>query len=203
VVAGVVAVVLVAAGGLAAGTVLAHPGGGPVGVVPPAATTGPVVTGEEMSAALSSLLRPGPWVTVTGLASALGPHPTTPRADAIFQGDGTSDAIVLLLGNPDSRRSVCPLPTPHVSCTVLPAQGGTLVVKATSAFTTGGRRVGVSVSVWFRTDRYTVAIDEIGPMNGTPDDLPVDQADLVRIALGGVWGELAERLPPSVPAPVL
>ncbi|WP_031515851.1 hypothetical protein [Streptomyces sp. NRRL F-5123] len=199
-VAGAVAVVLVAAGGAAAGTVLAH-AGGPAGVSP--ATTRPVVTGGMMSTALSSLLPYRPVISVTGRPPGTGAHPAAPYAHALFQGDVHSYELVVSVGNPDSRRGTCPSPTPPVTCTVLPAQGGTLVITATSAFTAGGFGNAASISVWFRTDRYAVAVEERGPTSGTPGDLPVDQAGLVHIALDGVWRELAAMLPPSVPGPEL
>lgn len=196
VVAGAVAVVLVAAGGVAAGTVLAHPGGRD-GVAPPAATPRRAVTAEQMSAALSSLLLPDPFMNVTGRSPGAGGRPPVAQAYAVFQEEAHSYEIGVSLGRPAPRAGTCPSPSPPVSCEVIPVQGGTLVVTANPAFAAGGSQDAVLISVWFRTDRYAVAVELRGPRTSTPDDLPVSQAHLVRIALAGVWGELAAALPPS------
>ncbi|MFI0937625.1 hypothetical protein [Streptomyces sp. NPDC021020] len=201
VVAGAVALVLVVVGGVTAAAVLPRPGG-PADVLPPA-TTRPVVSGEEMSAALTSRLPSGPVTNVMDEPPRTGAHPAPPSAYALLQGDLDSYEVGVSVGNADSGDATCPSPTPPAECSVLPAKGGSLVITATPEFTKDGFHNPPRISVWFYKDHYAVAVEERGSMRGAPDDFLLDQADLIRIAVDDVWKDLAATLPPSIPGPAL
>ncbi|MFI0895694.1 hypothetical protein [Streptomyces sp. NPDC020983] len=195
-VAGVTALVAVAAGGVTAGAVLRHDDR-------PTAAAAPVATGEDTVRLLISLLPPGDITGRHGEDALEDGHLGGPVGSVHYrQGGRTTTVQISFLRHEHSDAA-----PPHCStrahpgtCKTLAVDGGTLML-TTSRYDgvySGASKEGYIYAL-FSKGAYSVDLSQLpqGP-RGTWDPSqvpPMDQAELTRIVTDKRWGEYAMALP--------